>query len=132
MYVQTAFRGAPADAKALLHERGFGTIIGHDGTSPHASHVPFLYHEDEGRLGRIAFHVAKPNPLHGVFAMHPAALLICQGADAYISPDWYKSDDQVPTWNYIMAGAMMALIPPVAVIVFMQRWFVKGLIESEK
>jgi sn-glycerol 3-phosphate transport system permease protein len=31
-----------------------------------------------------------------------------------------------------MAGAMMALLPPVAVIVFMQRWFVRGLIESEK
>ncbi len=31
-----------------------------------------------------------------------------------------------------MAGAMMALLPPVAVIVFMQRWFVKGLVESEK
>jgi sn-glycerol 3-phosphate transport system permease protein len=31
-----------------------------------------------------------------------------------------------------MAGAMMALLPPVAVILFMQRWFVKGLIESEK
>jgi len=27
---------------------------------------------------------------------------------------------------------MMALLPPVAVIVFMQRWFVKGLVESEK
>ncbi len=31
-----------------------------------------------------------------------------------------------------MATAMMALVPPVAVVVFMQRWFVKGLIESEK
>jgi sn-glycerol 3-phosphate transport system permease protein len=31
-----------------------------------------------------------------------------------------------------MAGAMMALLPPVAVIVLMQRWFVKGLVESEK
>jgi sn-glycerol 3-phosphate transport system permease protein len=31
-----------------------------------------------------------------------------------------------------MAGAMMALLPPVAIIVFMQRWFVKGLVESEK
>jgi len=26
----------------------------------------------------------------------------------------------------------MALLPPVAIIIFMQRWFVKGLIESEK
>jgi sn-glycerol 3-phosphate transport system permease protein len=32
----------------------------------------------------------------------------------------------------MMAAAMMALIPPVAVILLMQRWFVKGLIETEK
>jgi sn-glycerol 3-phosphate transport system permease protein len=31
-----------------------------------------------------------------------------------------------------MAGAMMALLPPVVVIIAMQRWFVKGLIESDK
>jgi sn-glycerol 3-phosphate transport system permease protein len=43
-----------------------------------------------------------------------------------------RSGTELPTWNLIMAGAMMALIPPVAVILFMQRWFVKGLIESEK
>ena len=43
-----------------------------------------------------------------------------------------RSGTELPTWTLIMAGAMMALLPPVAVIVFMQRWFVKGLIESEK
>jgi sn-glycerol 3-phosphate transport system permease protein len=43
-----------------------------------------------------------------------------------------RSGTELPTWNLIMAGAMMALLPPVAVIVFMQRWFVHGLIESEK
>ena len=43
-----------------------------------------------------------------------------------------RSGTELPTWNLIMAGAMMALLPPVAVIVVMQRWFVKGLIESEK
>jgi sn-glycerol 3-phosphate transport system permease protein len=43
-----------------------------------------------------------------------------------------RSGTELPTWNLIMAGAMMALLPPVAVILFMQRWFVKGLIESEK
>jgi sn-glycerol 3-phosphate transport system permease protein len=43
-----------------------------------------------------------------------------------------RSGTELPTWNYIMAGAMMALLPPVAVIVLMQRWFVKGLVESEK
>jgi sn-glycerol 3-phosphate transport system permease protein len=43
-----------------------------------------------------------------------------------------RSGTELPTWNLIMAGAMMALLPPVAVILFMQRWFVKGLIETEK
>jgi sn-glycerol 3-phosphate transport system permease protein len=39
---------------------------------------------------------------------------------------------QLPEWNIAMAAAMMVLLPPVAVIVAMQRWFVKGLIETEK
>jgi sn-glycerol 3-phosphate transport system permease protein len=43
-----------------------------------------------------------------------------------------RSGTELPTWNLIMAGAMMALLPPVAIIVLMQRWFVKGLVESEK
>ena len=43
-----------------------------------------------------------------------------------------RTGTELPTWNLIMAGAMMALLPPVAVILFMQRFFVKGLIESEK
>ncbi len=43
-----------------------------------------------------------------------------------------RSGTELPTWNLIMAGAMMALLPPVAIIILMQRWFVKGLVESEK
>jgi sn-glycerol 3-phosphate transport system permease protein len=43
-----------------------------------------------------------------------------------------RTGTHIPEWNVMMAAAMMALIPPVAVILFMQRWFVKGLIETEK
>ena len=35
-------------------------------------------------------------------------------------------------WNRVMATAVLALLPPVAVVVLMQRWFVKGLSESDK
>lgn len=35
--------------------------------------------------------------------------------------------DQVPQWHYIMSVALLALIPPCLVVVFMQRWFEKGL-----
>ena len=43
-----------------------------------------------------------------------------------------RTGTHIPEWNIMMAAAMMALLPPVAVILFMQRWFVKGLIETEK
>jgi len=42
------------------------------------------------------------------------------------------SGDQQNEWNIIMATAVLAMLPPVAVVVFMQRWFVKGLTETEK
>ncbi len=35
-------------------------------------------------------------------------------------------------WNRVMATAVLALLPPIAVVVLMQRWFVKGLSESDK
>jgi len=40
--------------------------------------------------------------------------------------------DAVPSWNLLMAMAMLAMLPPVAVVVFMQRLFVRGLVETEK
>ncbi len=43
-----------------------------------------------------------------------------------------RGGSQLPEWNVIMAAAVTVLVPPVAVIVIMQRWFVKGLIETEK
>ena len=39
---------------------------------------------------------------------------------------------QLPEWNLVMATAIMAILPPVIIILLMQRWFVHGLIESEK
>ncbi len=40
--------------------------------------------------------------------------------------------DAQTDWHVIMATTMMAMIPPVVVVVAMQRWFVKGLVQSEK
>jgi sn-glycerol 3-phosphate transport system permease protein len=40
--------------------------------------------------------------------------------------------DATSEWNLIMATAMLALLPPALVVVLMQKWFVKGLVETEK
>ncbi|HVJ66277.1 MAG TPA: sn-glycerol-3-phosphate ABC transporter permease UgpE [Bdellovibrionota bacterium] len=40
--------------------------------------------------------------------------------------------DDPPTWNIAMAGSLVTILPPILVVVLMQRWFIKGLIENEK
>jgi len=35
-------------------------------------------------------------------------------------------------WNVVMATAMLAMLPPALVVILMQKWFVKGLVDTEK
>ncbi|MGI3211231.1 sn-glycerol-3-phosphate ABC transporter permease UgpE [Roseovarius tibetensis] len=43
-----------------------------------------------------------------------------------------NAGEETPQWHLIMSTAILALLPPVAVILFMQRLFVRGLVEVEK
>ena len=40
--------------------------------------------------------------------------------------------DDLPYWNVALAGTLIVMLPPVLVVLFMQRWFVKGLVDPEK
>jgi len=40
--------------------------------------------------------------------------------------------EQATEWNLVMATAMLAMLPPALVVLLMQRWFVKGLVDAEK
>ena len=40
--------------------------------------------------------------------------------------------DAANEWPLIMATAMLAMLPPAIVVLAMQKWFVKGLVETEK
>lgn len=46
--------------------------------------------------------------------------------------DLIPQADDLPTWNVAMAGSLLVMAPPVLVVLLMQRWFVKGLVEREK
>jgi transcriptional regulator len=100
MYVHPAFKIDEAEALMHLRHRGFGLLVLPAPEAPIASHVPFLVDEQaDGRL-RIELHVARANKLHTYVGAGCNALLVCQGPDAYISPDWYGVPNQVPTWTY--------------------------------
>lgn len=101
MYCHPAFRIDAEEALPILRERAFGLFVVPTREAPFGVHVPFLADLGaDGRL-RIEFHVARVNPIHAHVADGAPALLACQGPDAYISPDWYGVDDQVPTWTYV-------------------------------
>ena len=40
--------------------------------------------------------------------------------------------DAATEWNAVMATAILAMVPPALVVVLMQKWFVKGLVDTEK
>ena len=40
--------------------------------------------------------------------------------------------DSAQLWNLVMATAILAMIPPALVVMLMQKWFVKGLVDAEK
>lgn len=100
MYTPPMFKSDRAAGLAFAQARGFGTICAWDGKKPIASPLPFyLDYADDG-TPRAAFHVARGNPLIALADGTSSWLLAVNGADAYVSPDWYVSPDQVPTWLY--------------------------------
>jgi transcriptional regulator len=104
MYIHPAFKAVPGASEAFLAERGFGTLICLGDAAPVAAHVPFLFSPSpEG--GVIELHVARANPIHAFIAANSRVLIACTGPDAYVSPDWYGSPNQVPTWNYVAVHA---------------------------
>jgi transcriptional regulator len=100
MYIPSAFKVHPALALSFAGARGFGLFIACDGGRPVAATLPFHLIEVDGNSPRVAFHVARGNPLAALAAKGANWLLAVQGADAYVSADWYASRDQVPTWLY--------------------------------
>jgi transcriptional regulator len=94
------FKPDRAASLAFAEARGFGTVCAWDGIRPIASSLPFyLGYADDG-TPLAAFHVARHNPLAKLADGTSSWLMAVNGADAYVSPDWYASPDQVPTWLY--------------------------------
>ena len=47
-------------------------------------------------------------------------------------PTQNTTGGDVPRWNIAMAGTLIVMVPPVLVVIAMQRWFVRGLINTDK
>jgi transcriptional regulator len=81
---------------AFVADVSFGTIFSRNDDGIRVAHVPVTVEAPD----RLRFHLARSNrAAPGLDASE--VLFSCLGPDAYISPDWYGTPDQVPTWNYV-------------------------------
>lgn len=99
MHPNPTFRKtATPEALNFARARGFGTLCLNGPGTPLLAHVPFLLNKDGSEA---ELHLLRSNPiLRALDSAQPATLAVT-GPDGYISPDWYGTPDQVPTWNYV-------------------------------
>jgi transcriptional regulator len=97
-----------SEMHALMRARPFAALISSGSTGLYASHLPTVL-KDEGPYGVIECHLARPNPHWKELAEGNEALMIFQGPEGYITPNWYPSKAQhgkvVPTWNFAVVHA---------------------------
>jgi transcriptional regulator len=100
MFTRPFFEPDRAASLAFADARGFGTVCACDGGRPMASALPFCLEYLSDGTPIVAFHVARGNALAALADGKSSWLFAVNGADAYVSPHWYASADQVPTWLY--------------------------------
>jgi len=93
---------------ALMRARPFAALISHGSNGLYATHLPTVL-KDEGAYGMVECHLARANPHWKELAEGNEAMMIFQGAEGYITPNWYPSKTLhgkvVPTWNYAVVNA---------------------------
>ena len=109
MYVPDHFR---VDDVRQMHDlmrgRPFAALVSSGAAGLSASHLPTVL-KDEGDHGVIECHLARANPHWRELAEGHEALMIFQGPEGYITPNWYATKAEtgkvVPTWNYAVVHA---------------------------
>jgi transcriptional regulator len=113
MYTPAHFAAGPGAIRDLLARPAAANLVTMTSQGMLATLLPFVFDPSVGESGALHTHVARNNaqwsePVIG------EALIIIQGADAYVSPSWYASKAEhgrvVPTWNYTAAHVYGELV----------------------
>ncbi len=110
MYLPPAFTEPRED---VLHEfiraRGLGTLVTLSAGRLTADHLPFYFDPASGPYGTLRAHVARANPVWRDASPDLEALVVFDGPQAYVTPNWYvtkqESGKVVPTFNYVAVHA---------------------------
>ncbi|WP_425997710.1 FMN-binding negative transcriptional regulator [Caulobacter sp. DWR1-3-2b1] len=95
---------------SFLRQHPFVTIAASVGGRPMIAQTPVVVREMHDELV-IDFHLSRGNILAPHLVQGFRAVMLAIGPDADVSPDWYESADQVPTWNYLSVEAEGSVAP---------------------
>ena len=87
---------------SLMRRSPFATVVGVIDGAPEIGHQPLLVKEDPLR---IQGHVARQNPLAQLVEAGAPLTAVFHGPHAYVSPRYYRTAPNVPTWNYCVVHA---------------------------
>jgi transcriptional regulator len=115
MYTPTHFKEErPELLHQLVRDHPLGLLITQGAQGLDANPLPFLLDAEPGTPGVLRAHVARANPVWREARGDAETLVVFQGPQAYISPNWYPSKAEngkaVPTWNYITVQARGRLV----------------------
>jgi len=110
MYRPAAFREDRLETlHALIEAHPLGALITDGSDGLNASLIPFTLAAERGDKGVLRAHLARGNDQIVALREVREALVLFQGAEAYITPAWYVSKAEhgkvVPTWNYVVVQA---------------------------
>jgi len=97
MHIQTHFEMSEADSFAMLQKHSFGQLITSTNGQITQTYVPFVIDQQNHCLYG---HIAKQNKQVELLEIADDLTVTFLGNNTYISPNWYQSSQQVPTWNY--------------------------------
>ena len=107
MYQPSHHREDDLDVQhALIRAHPLGLLVTAGAAGLEANPIPFVLDAAAGPKGVLRGHLARANGQWRDFDPSVAALVVFQGAEAYITPSWYATKAEtgkvVPTWNYAM------------------------------
>jgi len=106
MHIPVKFQqNEDSQLKAIIREYPFATLITYSESGIEATHLPVVLVDVEGKTV-IQAHIAKANKLWKSVKEGAEILLIFNGPNCYVSPNYYptkkESGKAVPTWNYVV------------------------------
>lgn len=109
MYIPAAFLETRLDVMhGLVRSHPLGLLITAEGGLA-ATPIPFLVDAQAGPNGTLRGHLARGNGHWRALAQAAECLVVFQGEQGYVTPNWYPSKQDtgkvVPTWNYITVQA---------------------------